>query len=290
MRLSQTYGGGPPFRPIASLPGESPKPHVMMLPPLAFAFVALGVALSAGGDAAALSLKADYAVSIRGFPVGRAELRAEIADRRYSIAFSGGISGVARLFSDARTRAEASGVIDDDRPRAESYSHVWTEDDERETVSMRFAGSGVAEIDLQPPLRRPERYVPMTAGDRADAVDLVSAFLWPAASGAAPEICDRTIPLIDGRRRFDIEAAFARMESFSTHSGSRHRRTVVCSLHYRPISGHRIDKERDGFLSDGADMEVWLAAAGDALALPVKVEFTSRLGRVVMRAVELEAD
>ncbi len=259
--------------------------------PLTLALLA-GILALAGpmGEAAARPLSIDYAVSIRGFPVGKMKLRAEIVERRYSIAVSGGITGLARFFADTRTSAEAIGLIGDDRPRAESYSHVWIEDKETETVAMRFEGRGVSEIALEPPRRRPERYVPMTAEDTADAVDLVSAFLWPAASGATPQTCDRTLPLIDGKRRFDIESAFVRMESFATRRSSLHHRAVVCSLRYRAIAGHRADKEGDNFLSMGDDMEVWLTSAGGGLALPVKVQLTTRFGRVVVEAIAFETE
>ncbi|MGH6926620.1 MAG: DUF3108 domain-containing protein [Propylenella sp.] len=258
---------------------------------LALSLTVLPLTLFPAADGAlARSLRADYAVTIGGLPVGKAKLTAEIADRHYSVAFSGGVSGFARLFTDAETGAEATGTIGDDRPRAESYSHFWIEDNETETVSMRFAGDGVTDIAIEPPVKRPERYVPMSAEAKAEAVDMVSAFLWPAAAGASPEACERTLPLIDGRRRFDIESAFSRMDSFATGNGSRYSRAVVCTLTYRPIAGHRIDKQEDGFLSGGGDIEVWLASAGDGIVAPVKVTVESRYGRVVMQATTFETE
>lgn len=257
----------------------------LLLLPLAFA-----LATVPANDALARSLRADYTVSVKGFPAGRAELRVGIEDRRYSVAFTGRISGLARLFSDARTEAEASGELGEDRPEAAEYRHMWTEDGDTESVGMRFAGRGIDAIMLDPPRRRPERYVPMTAAHKAEALDLVSAFLWPARSGAAPEACDRTLPLIDGKRRFDIAFAFDRIESFATRNNTRHRRAVVCTVRYTPVSGHRADREKDGFLAGGDDMEVWVAAAGDGLVVPVRVQFTSAIGRVVMTATRLEAE
>jgi hypothetical protein len=260
--------------------------QALLAPVLAFA-VAGAVA---GDGAAAESLNAEYAVSIMGFPVGRAQLQAEIHDRHYTVVFSGRVSGLARLFSSARTRAQATGTIGDDRPLAEDYTHIWIEDDDTETVAMHFRGRGVAEIDLEPPLKRPERYIPLTAQHKADALDLVSGFLWPAPAGAAPETCDRTLPLIDGKRRFDIEFAFSRMESFAVGNGLRQRRAVVCTITYRPIAGQRIDKKTDGFLTQGDDMEVWLTATGNGLVVPVKVQLASKVGRVVLEATALQTN
>lgn len=265
-------------------------PQGIMIRSVALVLVAALAVSAAWESAGARALKADYFVAIRGFPVGKAKLRAEIAEESYSVAFSGGVSGLARLFASISAEAQATGRIGSDRPRTDAYSHVWVEDDETETVTMRFNGKGVEDIAIEPPIDRPERYVPMTAEMKADAVDLVSAFLWPAAS-AGPDACARTLRLIDGRRRFNIEAAYARMESFSTRRGSRYHRAVVCALSYEPVAGHRADKPLgEGFLSDGSDMEVWLVSAGGGLVAPVRVQLTTRIGRVVMEATRFEAD
>jgi hypothetical protein len=241
-------------------------------------------------QAVARSVDIDYSVSIRGFPVGKAEYRAEIGDdRRYRVSFSARVSGLLRLFSDGRTSAEAAGVLGPVRPRAETYSHVWVEDDDTETVTMRFARRGVVDINLDPPHKHPERYVPITARHKANAVDLVSAVLWPTSSGLSPELCRRALPLIDGHRRFNIIFSFKEMTSFATGNGSVHRKAVVCSMDYRAISGHRRGKP-DGFLRPDGNMEVWLVEAGDGLAVPVRVELASKVGRVGLKATRLEVN
>ncbi len=240
-------------------------------------------------SAAATTIKVDYSVSIRGFPVGKAKLEAEIVDERYSVALSGGVSGLARLVADASTEAEASGRIGEDRPFADAFSYVWVENDETERASVRFNGSGAEEIALDPPRSRPERYVPMTAEAKADSVDVVSAVLWPAATGARPETCERTLPLIDGKRRFDLEAQFVRVESFATRNRSRYYRAVVCSLRYKPIAGHRADKRGEDLL-DGTDMEVWLVSTGNGLATPVRFQLTIGVGKVVFEATRFRVN
>ena len=264
---------------------------MFLIRPFAVAAIALAAPLPSIPDADALSLAIDYSVSVRGFPVGRAHIRAETIEDRYAMSFSAGITGLARLFTQISTMAQATGVIGDDRLYAAEYMHTWTEDGETETASMRFAEAGVQEITLEPPIDRPERYVPVTAEHRANAVDPISAFLWPAPRGASEEACARTLPLIDGRRRFDIEAAFARMDSFSVRGGSRYYRAVVCTIRYRAISGHRADRPGSGGpIEEGGDMEVWLAEIGNGLIAPVRVQLMSRIGRVVMQANRFDAE
>ena len=264
----------------------------MPLRPLAAAVIALSASLGSVPDAGALSLSIDYSVSVRGFPVGRAHIRAETIEARYAISFSAGITGLARLFTQIGTTAQATGTIREDRPYAAEYTHTWIEDGETETASMRFADAGVQDIALEPPIDRPERYVPVTAAHRADTLDPVSAFLWPAPAGTTADACARTLPLFDGKRRFDIEAAFARTDSFSVRRGSRYYRVLVCTIRYRAIAGHRADRPDDsgGPINEGGDMEVWLADTGDGLLAPVRVQLMSRIGRVVMQATRFDVE
>ncbi len=235
------------------------------------------------------TVRAEYAVTIRSFPVGSAKLSAEIAKGAYTIAFSGGVRGLARLFSDAQTTASASGRIGGDRLEPQSYSHVWTEDNEVETVAMRFAGRGVTKIALDPPHKPPERYVPLTAETNADALDPVSAFLWPVAD-FGPGLCERTLPLVDGKRRFDIAFAFARTEPFATREGAFSAKAVVCTFRYRAVAGQRIGGKRDESVTDSNDAEVWMAPVGGGLAAPVRIQFRTRAGRIVLRATTVSVE
>jgi hypothetical protein len=238
--------------------------------------------------AAAQTLSADYTVSIKGFPVGSAKFTAKIADGRYTIAFSGGIRGIARLFSDAETTANASGRVGSDRLQPERYSHVWTENHKVETVAMRFARRGVTAIALDPPRRHPERYVPLTPETNADALDLVSAFVWPIAA-VDPELCARTLPLIDGKRRFDVTLAYARREPFATQDQSFRTNAVVCSFRYRDVAGQRIGKN-DASITDSGDAEVWMAPVAQGLAMPLDIRFRTPAGRLVLKATTISAE
>jgi len=239
--------------------------------------------------ASALTVHADYSVSLRGFHVGSAKLTAEVDADRYSIVFSGGIRGLARLFSDAATTAKVSGRIGADRLEPKDYSHVWTESGDAETVSMRFAKRGVTEIEA-PPHKHPERYVPLTPETNADALDPLSAFLWPVAAEFGAGLCDRTFPLIDGRRRFDIVLTFNRMDSFATRDRSYSVNVVVCSFRYRAIAGQRLGRKSDASIADSGDAEVWMAPVADGLAAPVRIQFRTRAGRIILRATAFGAD
>ncbi len=255
--------------------------------PLAFTLPFL---FHASGAASATTLQTEYSVTVRGFPVGRARLQAEFNDGRYTIQFSGGISGLARFFSDAETSAAAIGDVGDDRLRPSEYKHIWKEDNETEAVDMHFAGRGLTEVSLDPPQQHPERYAPFTKANTADALDPVSAFVWPVAGGVTPDICSRTLPLTDGKRRFDIALSFNRLEDFTTPDHSYRDRAVVCSFSYEPVAGYRIDKPEKESILNGDGMEVWMAPAGAGLAAPARIQLRTRIGQVVLEATKFRTE
>jgi hypothetical protein len=214
--------------------------------------------------------------------------QAEISGDAYVLRFSGGARGLARIFSDAETSATVSGTLAADRLQPVAYDHVWTEDGERETVTMRFSGRRLASMTLDPPRRHPERYVPFTPESKADVLDLVSAFLWPFGE-LGEGTCVRTLPLVDGRRRFDITLAPARLAKFATRDGSFQAEVAVCEFRYTPVAGQRIGKP-DNSILNAENAEVWIAPVGDGFAIPARVQLRSRVGRIVLEAVSITAN
>lgn len=253
---------------------------VLALAPLALLFIA--------ATADARTITAEYSVKIRGFVVGRAEFQADIAERRYTMRFSGGVRGLGKLFSDAETSATVHGRLGDDRLLPSEYDHAWTEDSETETVSLRFSGRAVTTIGLDPPRRHPERYAPFTKESNADALDLVSAFLWPIEK-LSDGTCNRTLPLVDGRRRFDIVLTFTRFDTFTTRDRVFSTPVAVCAFRYIPVAGQRIDKP-DNSIFDGDGAEVWMAPVGEGFAIPTRIQLRSRAGRVVLEATSIATD
>jgi hypothetical protein len=262
----------------------------MLLKRLSGALAALPFLCASSEVAFAEKLTTEYSVTVRGFPVGRARLEAEFNDGSYSIRYSGGVIGIARFFSDVETTAAANGKIGDERLMPSDYNHVWTEDDDTETVAMHFSGRGIAEIKRDPPEDHPERYAPFTKENTADALDPISAFVWPISGSVSPETCNRMLPLTDGRRRYDINLAFDREADFSTRDGSFQEHTVVCRFSYTPVAGFRIDEPEEDSIVNGKEMEVWMAPAGASFVAPARIQVLTRIGRVVLVATTFRVE
>lgn len=238
-----------------------------------------------GSAATARTLETEYSLSVRGLPVGTAELKADFQDGRYTIGISTRTSGLIRIFSDGNGSAEAIGRADADGLRPAEYGHRWTEEGDTESVHVEFAGVNVKTIAVDPPVKRPQRYVPVTAEHKRGVLDPASAFVWPASGEGGPQLCRRVLRLFDGKRRFDLSFAFSRMENFRARDGSYSGPAFVCSMRYTPISGHRAKKDSVRAMAENTDMEIWMAPTSDGRNFaPVKVRVGTEYGRVVLEA------
>ena len=252
------------------------------------AFVAPACAVLALLPPAAFAVEfgTDYGATIGGIWVGSASLSADIQDDRYSVNLTGEVGGVARIFSDMEVSLSSSGTVGEDGLLPETYQHAWRDDDDSESAEIRFDTNAVAETVVEPPPRRPERRVPVSEADLRNVLDIGAAFIWPAPTGAEPGLCDRTIPLFDGTQRYDLALSFTRTASFEARDGSYSGPALVCAIRYRPISGHRRDKEEVTFMAENEDLEVWMALAGDGYAIPVKIRIRTEHGLFGLEALD----
>jgi hypothetical protein len=257
--------------------------------PLALAVAAFAFTASSETGVAG-SLRIDYSVSLRGLPIGSARLKADVDGDRYAIDFSGQVKGLVRLFSDGEASASAAGAAADGELRPAEYSQYWVEDDDDETIRVAFSGATATDISVEPPVKRPERYVPVTEAHRTGVLDPASAFVWPAPAGVTPELCNRTLPVFDGRRRFDLALSFSRTEAIEGRDGSYSGPAIVCAVRYRPIAGHRPNRKNIREMAENEDIEVWMAPAGEGMAAPVRIRIGTKYGRVALNAREFRAE
>ncbi|MGQ7794264.1 DUF3108 domain-containing protein [Faunimonas sp. B44] len=235
--------------------------------------------------AAAATIEARYNASLIGLPVGSASLRIETDGSAYRIAGQGGVGGLSRLLSNARSSISAAGAIPGPAPSPVSYRQAITTGDESETVTISFSRDAIAAASIEPDRPRHRRNrVPLSDGDLRSVLDPASAIVVPLNGASGPEICERTVPVFDGRQRFDIVLSYSRTETVRSVDGYAGP-AQVCAIRYVPIAGHRANRRTIKQLAENRDMEIWLAPIAPAgLALPVRLRVATGMGPLVLRA------
>ena len=102
----------------------------------------------------------------------------------------------------------------------------------------------------------------------------------------SPEACRRTIPVFDGRMRFDLQMSFKRMDVAKAEKGYRGP-AVVCAIQFVPLAGYVPDRPAVKYLVSQHDIEVWLAPVmGTRVVVPFRVSIPTPLGRGVLEATQ----
>ena len=167
------------------------------------------------------------------------------------------------------------------------YTSKSTADDDTLSVTMTFKDGNVSELEATEPPPGDDR-VALTAEHRRQVLDPLTALFVPAGDGGQA-ICRRSLPIFDGRRRYDLNLSFKRVEQVKASRGYAGP-AAVCSVAFQPIAGHRRSSPLLTFLTDGRDVEMALAPiAGTRALAPFRITATYMLGNVVMQATRFEA-
>ena len=240
-------------------------------------------------QAATSSLRITYAARLAGIRIGTGVLSANLDSGRYTATISAQTSSVGRLVSQGQGEAVARGVFGRTVAMPVSYDLSASEENLTNVVRMRLSRGDISELSAEPPLSDHPNRVAVTRQHIRDVVDPVSALLMPvpnAESAMGPAACARTLPLFDGRQRYNIAMSFVRMETVPFGNGQ----AAVCRIRYQPIAGHRDNRRVNQDLAANPNMYVWLAQVGDeALVAPVRMEIGLDFGTLSVEALEWAA-
>lgn len=240
-------------------------------------------------SAGSVDLTATYSAQLAGIPVGKAKVEAHLNDGDYSISGNGRVVGIAALFADGKGNVSVSGVLKDQLFQPTRYRHTIV-DDKKQSVDMTFADARVVDVTFTPPPKpkdeKPKKKdkkranrIPLTEEHKVGVIDPLSVFLLPVAELSGPGVCDRTLPLFDGEDRFDVILTFHKQVKRGKHDA------FICRATYRPIAGHRPDKDSVKYMASNKDMEVWLTPVGSSgFVAPVEAYVKTPYGMVVIKA------
>jgi Protein of unknown function (DUF3108) len=255
---------------------------------LSAAALSLAAAIAAGNPAHAQGrFEARYSVTIAGIPVGQGVWVGDIADDQYSTAASGRVTGIARVLSDGEGSGAARGRVHSGRLMPSTYAVTVVADHRPDEIRMGFARGAVKELQVEPPTPYSADRVPLTEAHRRGVMDPLSAGLvYVGGTGdvITPQVCQRTVPIFDGRQRYDLTLAFKGMQQVKADKGYEGP-AVVCMVVYQPLAGHRPDRPAVRQLAESRDMDIWFAPiAGTRFLAPFRISLPTVIGMAVLQA------
>lgn len=245
--------------------------------------------MAAAQDANAQKLEARYAISMTGIRVGQSAWTVNIGAERYSVSASGGSVDIINVLLRGEGSAKASGLVKDPRLVPESFSSSLVEDGQKIDLTMTMEDGVVTAVKDNAPPPGPDR-VPLSQAHAQGVIDPLSALLIPNEGSdisLAQESCNRTLPIFDGRRRYDLVLSFKRMETLTGKDYAG--RALVCNVILRPIAGHRADSTIMKYVAGRRDMEIYFAPiTGTRFLAPLRLLVPTLIGTMAVTATSFE--
>lgn len=256
------------------------------------AFV-LVVALAAGVLTAPMSahtaraepskIQARYDISFNGLSIGTFKFNSEWTARAYHLRAGARISLLNGMLFEWKANTQSEGQFTGDGPRPRRYSFGYESGDKSGSVELRFNGTSVSHVNVDPPPPGRNR-VPVEQHHMRGVVDPLSAVIMLAQFHRADRgtrSCNERLQIFDGKMRYDLSLRYkhTRQVSSSGYSGPAY----VCRVNFQPISGHKADKKETRFFEGTDGIEVWLIPARRAgLYVPYHIVLPLPIGSATL--------
>jgi hypothetical protein len=206
----------------------------------------------------------------------------EVSDDRYAITVDYATTGVAGLVIDQRAHAQVRGRLTPVSAEPESYRN----DTRRNGVDIhkviQYRPDGSVEGSATPP--PPE---PVASAAVRRTVDNLTAYFRLQRQVTATKTCALTVPVFDGRDRYDLAFADAGQATLSPEDGQQFEGAAVGCRITRYLRDNNPDDEE----VEGAERgTIWYASLlPGGVAVPVRMHLETQIGTVDGFLAELHA-
>lgn len=234
-------------------------------------------------------LDAKYEASLAGLPIGKGAWIVDVSEDQYSAAVSGATTGLMKSIGGGNGTGTAQGRITAGQFAPLSYVSTVNYGKKAEVIRIALGGGNVKDSTIEPqPPESPDR-IPVTDVHRRNVLDpMTGALLKVAGTGdpVGPEACRKTLPVFDGRMRYDLRLEYKRMETVKAEKGY-HGPVVVCAVYFTPIAGYVPDRVSIKYVAAQRNMEIWFAPiAGTRVLAPFRITIPTPLGTGMIEATE----
>lgn len=264
------------------------------------AFCALGLIAAVlftalpGAQAASPPVEArvviQYSISMIGVPVGRITWAIDLGPQSYQTSANGKASRAVSILVNGEGRVSVQGTFEADRAAPSFFSSNVTDDGDTTGLQMTFENGNVKTLRIDDPPDKADR-IPLSEAHRRGVTDPLSAMLIPSTLEAppmSPGQCNRTLPIFDGQRRYDLVLTYKRMDKLKLDRGYNGP-ALVCAVVLHPIAGYRPDSMLVKYVGGRQGLEIWfMPIEGTPVVLPGLLKMPTGVGTLEIEAERLE--
>jgi len=236
-------------------------------------------ALAADGE-----VRAKYEATLAGLTIAYADVVLAIRGNTYSVRTSYRTSGTARLMSSATGEAVSSGTYNSGSLVPATFDLDHRGSQRVQKVALVMSAGTVDKLTIDPPVDQASQQAPIEPAHLKNIVDPLSALL---ASGVRVDgtsevgVCDRTVPVFDGVRRFDL--ALKRKERPAATPGPFKGPLTACELRLTPVAGE-VRSSQAGMPNRALGATEMTFGFLDAQKIYIPVSLSAKLGFATLQA------
>jgi hypothetical protein len=234
-------------------------------------------------------LEARYTASLASIPIGSGTWTIDVGDNQYTASATGQTAGLLRAFASGQGNGSAHATLSAGKVTSSIYAATISTRKKIDATKITINNGNVKEFSIDPPQDPDSERVPITEAHQHGVLDpMISLLIRVPGTGEvlSPEACQHTVPVFDGRLRYDLQFAFKRMDKVKSSKGYTGP-VVVCATYFSPVAGYIPSRATIKYLAKLRDMEVWLAPiAGTRVLVPYRVQGPTPIGQAVVEASE----
>ncbi|MEN8197898.1 MAG: DUF3108 domain-containing protein [Pseudomonadota bacterium] len=263
------------------------------------AFLVAGVSAATVGGAASVghgasaqvdprTVEAEFQVRWLGLRVYSGQTRIEIGRRFYRVISTARSRGILEMFGKSRIGSDANGRIDAARLRPAAFTARSRWRKKRRLVLLTYTGNGRVLTKVVPREHKGKR-PPVPLAMQKAAYDPATAFLAGITTPFSGPPCRLTLPVFDGRRRFDMRLEFIEHTRLTRLiEGITTTKAVKCRMRMHRIAGFtekHLKKNPDPL--PAAELLIAKVARGNVW-FPVRFTLSTKWGPIVSDLVRLK--
>lgn len=249
--------------------------------PVSIAAALFSVGLSGAMPAAATDdgpLSLDYEAYFGGFHIGSARTTIRREGAEYEVQGEARARGLFDWYAGWRGRAISEGILGDGlvvSPEIHRNEGEWRGATRRNLLT--FLPDGTVDVEQESP-PDPNKLSPIPEDSIPGTVDPISAIMALARTMEVAGDCTGTIPIYDGRRRYDLSVTQGGARTFEANEYSIFAgEAVACEVVFERIGGFRLEQSK--YQQTARDRIVWVAQPlAGVPPIPVRIEVDTDYG------------
>ncbi|MBU1304163.1 MAG: DUF3108 domain-containing protein [Alphaproteobacteria bacterium] len=232
--------------------------------------------------AAEVDASASYILSLGGINIATMDIKLKDDGSRYNVDLSANVAGMGAVVASGTAKASTEGSSSGTQLVARTFGLETRANGDEFKIDVTYAGGNVGTFKVEPPILDNYDRVPLERRHLTGVTDFLTAFLL-RGNALDKSLCQRKLGIFTGVERFNIDMRFAGTDDATSTRTGYQGPVVLCSVSYKPVSGHFTTSDITNYLADNDRIIIWYAPLGETgYFIPYRVLLGTSMGDLSM--------